>query len=78
MGVQGISEFKKPVENKKGLAGTKSTEPKTGKATFSKKVAIWEKANKNNVKGTSYIWEGIFEIVGGADRIHGFQVLLSF
>ena len=65
MGVQGISEFKNAVENKKGLAGTKSTALKTGKATFSKKVAIWEKANKNDVKGTSYFWKGSFEIVSG-------------
>ena len=65
MGVQGISEFKNAVENKKGLAGTKSTELKTGEAKFSKKVAIWEKANKNDVKGTSYFWKGTFKIVRG-------------
>ena len=64
MGVQGISEFKTPVENKKGLQ-SKSKQLKTGEEKFSKKVAIWEKNNKNDVKGTSYFWKGTFEIVRG-------------
>ena len=59
LGFRGISEFKMALEDNKG----KQKVPK-----FSKHVAAWEKTKKEDVKGSSYYWEGTFEILTGVFR----------